>query len=167
MQAIAFLDTSNFTALFVVKYRERMAEGLLPLRAIKEGDEEASDLPILKEWKAARALLSRIRTGAAPFLGGQAATLGKAWVETLPPGAHTPWTKEEGEYADSFLRTRTCLVPAPGAWSYAGGSGLCLPVGSLHLVDPRSLASEINVGEHARTHLIVDIRRPEPAADET
>jgi len=166
IQPIGFLDTSSFTAGFVHKYRERMAEGVLYLRQLKEGDEEASDLPIVKEWRAARALLSRLRTGAAPYLKGEAAILGKAWIETLPPESVKPWNREDDDYVRSHFRTRTTLIPAPGAWSHSGGVSLCLAVGSVNLTDPTLFSSEVNFGDYARTHLVVDIQRPAAIADE-
>lgn len=161
IRSVGFLETSQFTALFIVKYRERMAEGVLPLRAIKEGDEDATDCAILKEWKGARALLTRFRSAAAVALGGKTATLSRAWLETLPPGAHTPWTADESDYGRGHYRARICLVPSPGAWSYSGGSAALLAVGAVNVFDPVLLSSEVNFADHARTHLLIDVRRPE------
>ena len=161
ISSVGFLETSQFTALFIVKYRERMAEGVLPLRSIKEGDEDATDCTILKEWKGARALLTRFRAAASTFLAGRSAEIGRAWVETLPPGAHTPWTADESDYGRSHYRARICLVPSPGGWSYSGGAAALLAVGAVNVFDPVLLASEVNFGDHARTHLVIDVRRPE------
>ena len=160
IQSVGFLETSQFTALFVVKYRERMVDGMLPLRAIKEGDEDATDCAILKEWKSARALLTRFRAAAAPFLGGQSATIGRAWVESLPPGASTPWTMDETDYGRSHYRTRVCLIPSPGAWSYSHGAAALLAVGAVNIFDPTLASCEVNFGDHPRTHLVIDVCRP-------
>jgi hypothetical protein len=161
IRSVGFLETSAFTALFVVKYRERMVEGVLPLRAIKGGDEDATDCTILKEWKGARALLTRFKASAAVFLDGKAATLGRAFIEVLPPGAHTPWTLDESDYGREHWRVRICLIPSPGGWSYCGGAAALLAVGAVNVFDPTALASEVNFGDHARTHLVIDVRRPD------
>lgn len=159
--ALGFVDTSAFTAMFVVKHKARQEAGLLRLRDIKDGEESPTDLPILKEWKSARALLSRIRSGAAPFFDGKTPELGKAWIETLPPGSGTPWTLEEGDYAQEHVRLRICLIPAPDAWTMSGQAHLVLNVGMVNVVEHRVLHSEVNFSDHARTHLVVDVRRPD------
>ncbi len=161
IRSVGFLETSQLTALFVVKYREQMVEGVLPLRAVKQGDEDATDCAILKEWKGARALLTRFRAAAAVFLDGRSATLGRAWLETLPPGAHTPWALDETDYGRGYYRARICLIPSPGAWSYSGGGAALLAVGAVNVFDPTLLACEVNFGDHPRTHLVIDVRRPE------
>lgn len=161
IQSIGFLDVSTFTAMLVVKYKDRLVDGVLPLRSVKDGDAEPSDLPILKEWKSARALLSRIRAGAAPFFGGIAPELGRAWIEVLPPHSGTPWEKEDGEDADAYVRTRTCLVPCPLSFSHSGAVSGVLQVGVVNAVEHRALCAEVNHGDHARIHLIVDVFRPD------
>lgn len=160
IRALGFVDTSAFTAMLVVKYRDRAEQGILPLRSVKEGEADPSDLPILKEWKGARALLTRMRAAAAPLMDGVTPELGKVWVETLPPMSGTPWALEDDDYAAGHVRTRTCLIPAPDAWSICGGSSAILGVGVVNVLDLRLLASEVNHSQHARTHLIVDFKRP-------
>lgn len=149
-----FLSTAEFTAFYVAKFRTRLDQGLLPLR------DEDGDLPILKEWKTARALLARFRAAAAPFLDGHTATLGKVWIEQLPGECGTPWTIAEDDYAQAHIRTRTCLIPSPGAWSLSGGEQLMIPVGSVATVEHRALCSEVNFSPYPRTHLIVDVKKP-------
>lgn len=161
IQPTGFLDTSAFTAMFIVKYKDRLEGNVLPLRSVRDGDADPSDLPILKEWKTARALLSRIRTGAAPSFGGITPTLGRAWVEVLPPHTGTPWEREVGEDADAYVRIRTCLVPCPLAYSYSGTAAGVLSVGVANIVEHRALCSEANFGDHARIHLVVDVMRPD------
>lgn len=161
---IGFIDVSIFTSMLLLKHKDRASEGILRLRDL--GDEgDAVDLPILKEWKSARAVLSKIRSGAAPHFGGKTPELGRAWIEILPPLSGTPWTAEDGEYADQHIRTRTCLVPAPLAVSYSGVSSATLAVGMVNRIEHRALCSEANFSENARIHLIADIRVPD--ADET
>ena len=162
-QQIGFVETAQATARWAIKYHQQAVDGALWLR--REGDDgEIADHPILQEWRSAKALLTRIRNAAAPFFANQAPRLGRAWVEVLGPLAGTAWTCEAGEYADSHLRTRICLIPSPGAVSLAGGASAALQVGWAHVYDPRLLASEVNFGEHARVHLVVDVRRPDPEA---
>jgi hypothetical protein len=160
-QQIGFLETAQATARWAIKYHQQAVDGVLRLRW-EDDDGEVADLPILQEWRSAKGLLSRIRNGAAQVFQGAPASLGRAWIEVLPPLSGTPWGCDGGDYADAHLRTRVCLIPSPGAVSLAGGASAALPVGWLHAYDPRLLASEVNFGEHARVHLVVDVRRPDP-----
>jgi len=162
IQPLGFIDTSNFTAMFLVgkTQKERTQDGILRLRDIKDGEAEVTDLPILKEWKGAKVLLTRLRNAAAGFFDGRTPELGRAWVEILPPQSGTPWLADLSEYADQHVRTRTCLIPSPGALSFCGGASASLGVGVVNLMDHHLLCSEVNHGEHARVHLIVDVRIP-------
>lgn len=158
-----FLPTDQFTAFFVAKFRARLDQGLLYLRDVPDEDvfAEPKDLPILGEWKAARALLQRFKSAAAPLLEGKTAVLGKAWIEQLPGHCGTPWTLCEDDYAQNHIRTRTCLIPAPDAYSHSGADRVLLGVGVVNVVEHRILHSEINLSTYPRVHLIVDIRRPQ------
>jgi len=146
--------------MFVVKYEQRLKEGLLFLRDIGE-DGEAEDLPIMKEWKSARALLTRYKAQGSSFLGGAKCELGKVWIESLPGMHGTPWLLEEDDYAQSVVRTRICLVPSPDAYSHSAGDRVLLGVGVVNVVEHRTLHSETNLSTHSRVHLIVDVKRPE------
>jgi hypothetical protein len=159
LQQIGFIETAQMTARWVLKYHEQARDGVLKLRDL-DGEGEAVDLPILKEWRSAKALLSRLRASAAPFFQGVAPDIGKAWIEVVPPLSGTPWTNETGDYADQHVRTRTCLVPSPNALSYSGVASAVLLVGIVTTVDHRLMCSEVNHGEYARTHLIVDVKIP-------
>jgi hypothetical protein len=163
---LGFIETSGFTALLLVGKEQKaaMVDGVLKLRDLGE-DDEVVDLAITKGWKGARGLLARLRTAAAAYFNDVTPELGRAWVEMLPPGVGTPWDAETGDYADRHLRTRTCLVPCPGAVSYSGNSFSTLNVGIVNLIDHRQLCSEVNHGEHARWHLVVDVRVPDAPAE--
>lgn len=163
IKPISFIELSAFTAHYIVKYKERMAEGVLPLRDVDAlGD--AYDMPVLKEWKSARAVLARIQSGAAPFLGGKTPELGKAWIEMLPGGHGTPWRQDEDDYAQSVIRTRTCMIPTHDAYTYSGNFRELLNAGVLNVIEHRILHSETNFSAYPRVHLIVDVKRPD--ADE-
>lgn len=161
IQALGFIDTSVMTANYLLRHKKDAADGILRLRDVKDGDAEATDLPILREWKSAKGLLARLRAGAASHFGGVTPELGRAWIETLPPMAGTPWDAESGDYADQHARTRTCLIGCPGALSYSGSVFATLAVGMVNLIEHRILCSEVNLGEHPRVHLVVDVRVPE------
>ena len=145
-----------------VKYAKSVDNGILSLRDFKddEAEAEATDLAVLREWKSARAVLSRIRNAAAPFFEGQTPLLGRAWIEVVPPLAGTPWGMEADDYAEAHRRTRTCLIGGPGAMSYSGPAAANLLPGMVNLVDHRMLCSETNTGDFPRVHLIVDIKVP-------
>ena len=161
IRPIVFLDTSTLAAYFRVKYSERMHEGILMLRDTGE-DGEVVDRPILKEWKSARAFLSRFKSAAQPFLENQPVVLGKVWIETLPGPAGTPWNLFEDDYHQTHIRTRTCLIPTPDNYTMSGVERVSLGVGMVNLVEHRILHSELNLSVYPRVHLIVDVRRPEP-----
>lgn len=161
-----FLQTADFAARYQLVFKKRLDQGLLYLRDIPEDEETAHDLPILEEWKTAQALLKRFRAASAAFLGGEPAKLGKVWLEQLPGHSATPWTLEEDEYAQAHIRTRTCIICAPDAFSFCGAAGLLLSPGIVNVVEHRVLCSEINLSSYPRVHLIVDVQRVEPAEEE-
>lgn len=160
IRPITFIDTSTFAARFKIQFSDRMVNGLLPLREIGESG-EAEDLPILKEWKSARALLLRYKATAAQLLPDQPIVFGKAWIETLPGPAGTPWEIHDDEYAQTHLRTRTCLIPTPDNYTYSGRECVNLGVGVVNLIDMNILHCEVNLSPYPRTHLIVDVQRPD------
>lgn len=151
-----FLQTADFTAFFQVKFRKEMDGGILRLRS------DDADLPILKEWKSAKALLARYRAAAAVFFDGVQPSLGRVWIEQLPGMHGTPWTLEEDDYAQAHVRTRIALIQSPDAWTFSGLASAILAVGMVNEIDHRSLCSEINLSAYPRTHLIVDVKKPEP-----
>lgn len=161
IRPIGFVDTSNFTARYVLKHKAKVEEGILPLRDFKGEDVDPTDRAILQDWPSARALLSRLRAGAAPHFGGHTPELGRVWLEVVPPMSGTPWASESGDYADAHVRTRTCLIPCPGAMSFCGTSSANLLVGMVNLIDHHALCSEINAGDHPRVHLVADFKIPE------
>lgn len=182
LRSICFLDVSTMTANLIIRHKDKF--GLHKLRQQAPGsahhdtetiilrappepsadnwqlDVDHIDYPILKDWKSAKAMLTRIRNAVAPLNGGAPAELGKAMVVSLKPGGHVDWHVDEGEYAEAHDRLHVCLVPSPGAWLYAGGEGAVLPVGQLTWVNNRVLHSAVNMGQNARVHLIVDVRKP-------
>lgn len=160
IRPIVFLDTSAVMARYVLKYRDQANDGILRLRDLDD-EGEAQDLPILKEWRSAKALLTRFKGTATEMLKGEPVVLGKAWIETLPGNHGTPWTIEEDEYAQAHIRTRTCLVPVPQAYTMSGEEKVSIGVGMVNVVEHRILHCEVNFSPYPRVHLIVDVRRPE------
>lgn len=156
-----FLDTRNVTASFVTKYHKQLDNGLLYLRDLTD-EGEPHDLPIVEEWRSADAFLKRFKNAATPFFGGQKPLLGKAWIESLPGGCGTPWSIEDDDYAQAYVRTRTCLIPTPGNMTFSGLEREILGVGIVNIVEHRILHSEINPSSFSRVHLVVDVLRPEP-----
>ena len=159
IQPLAFIDTWAFSATLYARYKERFvgehhSMDLIPLRS------EEGALPILAEWKSAKALLARIRVAAAPFMGDRTPDLGQAAVVRLKPGGFIEWSREE---AGTSLHLP--IVPCPGAWVYAGGEASVLPVGQLTYVNRRVPWSAVNFGEHSVIHLIVDVSVPDAADD--
>ena len=157
---LGFIDTSTFTSMFVVKYKERMKDGLLWLRGSPDTVVEIDDASIMKEWKSARALLQRIKNKVAETTKAPA-ELGRAWIETLEPHSGTPWSMDPDEHTASFVRFRICLLGAPGCWSFSGNQNAQLAVGVVNLIENRVICSEANFSDYPRTHLIVEVSRPD------
>jgi hypothetical protein len=162
IQPLGFVDTSTVAALYVLKHKEAAVDGVLQLRDLGD-DGSPRETALLRGWKGARALLSKIRAGAAPFFEGVTPELGKAWIETLPPQSATPWTICGDEYDLAHIRLRVCLVPSPGAMTCSGEQQTSLLVGMVNRVEHRVLHCEVNHAQFARTHLVVDVRRADDA----
>lgn len=162
IRPIGFLDLSAFTASYVLKYKAQLQNGVLELRGVDEADVLAPivDRPILQEWKAAKNLLGRYRSHARGVFRNAALELGKAWIEVLPGGQAVPWQSFEDDYAQDHIRTRTCMVPAPDAYSLSGMHRELIGVGVVNVVEHRVLHSEVNFSTFPRVHLIVDVERP-------
>lgn len=172
---ITVMDVSQIAAYLTTKHKQRFDEAPDPLHADTKiillrgpkkqtveawrADVDQADQPVLKEWNSAKAMLTRIRAGAAPFFGGQTPEIGRAYIQQLRPGGRIDWHAEEGPYADAHVRLHLCLVPTPGAWLYSGVQSMCLPWGQLAVIEHRILNSAVNFGNWPRTHLVVDVRR--------
>jgi hypothetical protein len=162
IQPLGFIDASEFTAYYRLKFRDRLRDGVLMLRDADPEDVglAVTDQPILEEWKAAKNLLGRYRSHARSLLKDASLDLGKAWVEMLPGGHGTPWSCQEDEYAQAHIRTRMCMIPAPDAYTYSGHHRVLLEVGVVNIVEHRILNSETNFSAFPRVHLVVDVERP-------
>jgi hypothetical protein len=162
IQPIGFIDASAFTASYVVKHRQALRDGVLELRGVDEDDVLGAiiDRSVLAEWKTAKNLLQRYRSHARTMLKDSTLDLGKAWIEMLPGGHGTPWASFEDDYAQAYVRTRLCLIPAPDSFTYSGHFRDILAVGVVNVVEHRILHAETNFSVHPRVHLVVDVERP-------
>jgi hypothetical protein len=166
IRPLVFLDAHLFTAHYVAKFRKtHQREGVLHLRDLGEDGVDVEDMSVLKEWNSARTLLSKIRHGAAPFFKGLVPEIGRAWIESLPPETCSPWAREEGDYADAHLRLRMCLIPGTDSLSCSGLAREMLHVNILNQIDHKRLCCEMNLGQTARVHLVVDVRVPDEAPE--
>lgn len=144
---VGYIDVSTFTAYYLLKYKH--------VTVLREEDDAA----ILKEWKSARALLTRIKNQAAEIRNSPV-ILGRVSIETLDAKTGTQWATDEAAYSDLFMRLRIPLIAPPGCWTFSGLASAQLAVGQINVIENRLLYSEVNHSEHPRTHLIVDITRP-------
>lgn len=156
---LGFVDTSNFTAALLTRHRAHIPKitDSLPLRTNEEDHE------VLKDWKSAKALFARMKTAMKPHLNDAPPIIVNAFVHFLQPEEGTAWSAstEAGVW-----RTRTCLIPSPGAFTFVGAESALLPVGQVTAVDHTALGSDINIGPCMRAHLVVDFLRAEPADDD-
>jgi hypothetical protein len=151
------VDTWAFASALHVKFKDRFVGGgdgydFLPLRT------ETRALPILSEWKSAKSLLSRVANAAAPLFGNQTPDLGAADLLRIRAGGVVPWAVRE---PTGWLSLALCIIPAPGAWLYAGGEAAVLPVGQLTLINRQALNSAVNLSNHPSITLVLDARTPD------
>ncbi len=154
IRSIGFVDTSFFTATLINAHRNKLNEtGELVLRTPNE------DLPLMKDWKSARALLTKIKNVAASLRGDQTVPkFGVVRVTRLDPGAFTAWHRDEDEYALSVVRLYCGLTAVPNAFLICGGMVSFLPVGDLLFVNHRQLHCDVNFGTYPRYALIADVK---------
>ncbi len=144
-------------------FRLRYADQLVddgPVLSLHLRDDDRGDLPILtgeRKFGSAVNLLTRLKSAAAPFLGGKPADIMRAYVERLMPGAHTPWLQE---LEPDWLTLHIALATNPEAWLYCGGAAANLGVGIVNFVNTQASFSALNFGSSPRDHLVVHVRRP-------
>lgn len=165
IRPICFIETAQLTAYFLLKYKDRLRNGVLELRGEDATDVLAGivDRPILQEWKTARSFLHRMQQKAQTVFN-KPVDLGKAWIEVLPGNSAVPWALYEDDYAQAVVRTRTGLIHAPDCFTFSGHFREAIGTGVVNLVEHRVLHSETNFSEFPRTHLVVDFFKPD--ADE-
>ncbi len=151
-QAISFVDGSLATAGYVRQFRAQMEGRHIHLR------EDGKDLPVLKEWKSAKGLLTKVANAASVLLGGKTADIVKASVWALEPDGIEDWGFDTGQTVRAYLP----LLPSPGAMLFIGTEGANPPVGQLTVIDRRPPFSAINVGPVAAVWLVVDAKIPDP-----
>ena len=91
---------------------------------------------------------------------------GRIGFEMLMPGRVLPWQRDEGAYAERFMRAHLPLRTNPSAMIAAGTEMMHLLPGALTVVAHRNYYSAVNHGEQPRVHLIVDFKRRELAPDQ-
>ena len=117
------------------------------------------DAAILKDWKAASNVLSRIRK--ALIKDDHVPVLGKAMLVSLKPSGWVDWHIDEGEYAEKHDRFHLPIVTNPGAMLYSGSNQMSPACGILTWINNRQPHCAVNLGKTPRVHLILDVRKPE------
>ena len=162
IRPIGFVDTWAFSSALFAKYKDRFggehhSAQILPLRS------RDAALPILAEWKSAKALLTRLRAAAAQGFDGRTPEIGEASVVQMIGGGHVEWSADDARGPHAHI----CIVPAPGAWVFSGGDSSVLPPGQLTLVDHRQLWSAANFGEYPAIHLIAELYLADDQVDDS
>lgn len=152
-QSLAFVDGSACAARYVTQFKARLEGDTIMLRS------GGKDLPILKEWKSAKNLITKISNAAAPFLDGKPAKINTAYIYTLVPNEREEW----GYLQPDGIRAYLPLLPSPNAMLFSGIEGANPPVGMLTVVNRAQPFSALNLGPVAATWMIVDAAIPEPA----
>lgn len=116
---------------------------------------------VSKEWKAwteLRTTILRIERAAADTPFGPAVA-GAVFMELIEPGCGLPWTAETGPYFETYIRLHLPLRTNPATRLYCGLDVVSPGVGALTMLSPTSLCSAVNLGDTARIHLVVDLRK--------
>jgi len=109
------------------------------------------------KWEEYKNTLKRITRVGAATLG--ALDFGRIYFELLPPGVVTPWRSGSPGYAERFLRAHLPIRTNPQAVMFSGTEGASLLPGHLTVVNRMPPSSAINMGDHARVHLVIDFRQ--------
>lgn len=154
---VSFVDASYCTAAYTTRYRARLQPSL-------DGEMEAIQLmrdgkpsSILGEWKSAKALLSKVRNAAAPFMKGKPAVLESANIISIGVDKALSWKKPDPGGPWAMLT----LLPSPGAVLISGTEMHLPPVGQLTLISRDSFFSIVNTGPVPVVFLNVEARMPD------
>ncbi len=156
---VNFLDLRGFSSALVLKYASRWERNAIALRC------DGEDLPILSEWKSARAAIQKAASSAAMMFNGDIPIVGDAGIQRWLPDEVLPWRKGGGDYDLRHVRTFTCLWPSPTARIYSGTEGIIPQVGAMTVFDHLALHSIVNLGPSALVMFMVDFERPRHADD--
>lgn len=153
---VGFVDTAAFNAALLTRHRAAVPDQKSDDRKIILRDDQI-DQDILKDWKSGKAILARMKKVVEDQI--DVPVIVNAHIDILYPGEGSRW---DAPVLSGVYRTRTCLIPSPGAVTFVGPEGAVLPVGQVTFVDHTILSSDINTGPCARLHLVVDfLREPE------
>lgn len=155
IRPVAFVDRSMLAAGLFWKFQKRFIAIGNKIKAIQLR-EEGSDLEIVEEWKAAKAILRRLDQAIAPLCQGRPGRIVNARIERLDPGGVIPWTTEDEELPSIRIRLRLGVTSAPGGLVFSGIDSRMIPENELCFVNHRVLNSAINVGDFPMIHLVMD-----------
>lgn len=157
---IAFFDTFDLVASLPERlggFKGERARRVLTLCGPRTDDDPAFvDSAQFLRWPEAQNLVDRIRRL------DEGIEFGRIHLEMLLPGHGTPWTREEGEYAERFSRAYLALRTNPGCRLICGGEMLELLPGNLTVINRRVLHSAVNWGDNPRINLVVDFKQKLP-----
>ena len=155
IQPLGWVDTSLMFANFRLRYHDLLrGEGVEEALEIMQGGDMA---PGLEKFASAKALILRLASAAAPFMGGAPAKVRTASIVNLPPNAHTEWSQTDDP---ETLLFQVALTNPPGAWLYCGGEAAQLGVGVVNYVNTAALHCSVNLSDCPRYHLVARVERP-------
>lgn len=168
--SFAFVDPTMFLSTMTLKYGKHFTDAQytfdpgikhIALRgSLNEGDEQQTDLPLLKEWPSAQALIDSAANMITTHLAAENLQLGQVYVESIPPGGFTSWRAAASAYDKKHHRFKMLASPCSGGCWFVGGDSLAPGVGNLTYLNHLALHSAINLGPVPQISLIIDVRRP-------
>lgn len=159
IRPLHFVDTALMTARLLTRWKDNWGEeadgvSLFPLR------NGGQDVALLKDFQAAKSVLSAIRKLGPTLLEGKAMQFGDVVLERIAPGAYLQWTAAEGDHADGHYRLELPLVTSPSCMSYCGTAGLNPAVGALCLVEHHLPCAAVNLGATPWIRMLLEVKKP-------
>ena len=159
ISTIAFIDTFTLHAL-LYKNRGLFDKGTDATRTIDIWGKLKTP-----EWKAAKSVVVKCLESLRTYNSGERPQLAGVAIERLQPRSTTPWSLDL-EYATGTHCFHLPIATNPACMVYSGFNSLHLAVGQLAFIGTDVLHCSANHGDTPRYHLVIDIKRPEPALDE-
>lgn len=140
----------------------------LPLRSARKGTDPADgDFVVSREasrWTEFKTTLGRLKRAGEAILGGEL-EFGRIYLEMLDAGGVVPWRRETDPCSERFVHVVLPLRSNPMAVTYSGIESATLAPGWLTIVNVRVPYGAVNFGDHARIHLVLDVRGKQPATE--
>lgn len=158
-----FLTLGHFDIWALVatlRQRRSLFAGEGPVRRAVMRYGSGAEEPEASKWIALQNTLSRARR-----LAPGPIEMGAVSFEMLMPRSWVGWDDPDGPEREGWQETHLALLTNPLAWLYSGIEAMHVHPGFLVWRNRAMPASQINLGEHPRVHLVIEFRPIREPAD--